>query len=189
MGVERAILKAQIADVVEMRNMFTCNVVESGGDDSAVLWLAYMSSILDTVPLVAHETVHFYEYEVQEYSAGDWVPKDAVTIDETGNGTGDALPNQSAIVFIAKAAGLHGLGRKFFGTVPESLQVGGLLIAGAATLIANILEAYITPFTGIGGGTITPGVLDKTGTFRPFVSGFVSSLLGTMRRRKPGIGI
>jgi hypothetical protein len=63
------------------------------------------------------------------------------------------------------------------------------MVVGVAEALASLLAAYLTPFEGIGGGTITPGVLDKNESFRPFVSGLVSSVLGTMRRRKPGVGI
>jgi hypothetical protein len=51
------------------------------------------------------------------------------------------------------------------------------------------LLAYLTPFTGIGGGVITPGILDKNNAFRPFVGGYLSSFVGSVRRRKPGNGM
>lgn len=189
MAIERAVLKGTIGDVVEIRNMFTCSVTEMGGDTSAILWDAYMDNLVDAMLVLACNTIHYYSYEVQTWNTPNWVPKDIVSIDATGDQTGDQLPNQSAVVLIAKSAGIHGVGRKFLAGLSETQQVAGTMIAGIAVDLALVLANYITPFTGIGGGTIIPGVLDKTGTFRPFVGGFVSSLLGSMRRRKPGVGI
>jgi hypothetical protein len=128
-------------------------------------------------------------YELQTYSAGSWVPYDELTYVTGGTATDDRWPNAVAIVLIAKAAGLRHVGRKFFSPVTEVLATANSLVGTAMISAASGLLAYITPFEGIGGGTITPGVVDKTGTFHPFVGGFVSSLLGSIRRRKPGIGI
>jgi hypothetical protein len=147
-----------------------------------------MNEIRSDVSAVLHTSVLFYQYELQYYAAGQWVPYDLIAINNSGAGTGDALPNQSAVVLIGKAFGIHGIGRKFLSGIPESAQAAGALVAPYIAGFATVLLDYITPFTGIGGGTITPGVLDKHGTFRPFVGGFVSSLLGSMRRRKPGVG-
>lgn len=189
MATERLILKGTIANLVEIRNMFTCSVVPSGGDTSAVLWAGYWSSLEVQYEGISHFGVHFYEYEVQAFIGGSWVPQDVVALNLDGVQTGDVLPFQNAIVFIAKAAGLRAVGRKFLAGIPEANTNSGVLAGSMISAAANFLAAYITPFTGIGGGTITPGILDKTGTFRPFVGGFVSSLLGSMRRRKPGLGI
>ena len=106
-----------------------------------------------------------------------------------GVGALDALPNVVSAVLIGKAAGIRHMGRKFFGPVAEAAVAANSLIAGYMVIAASVLLAYLTPFTGLGGGVITPGILDKTETFRPFVGGMVSSLLGSMRRRKPGNGI
>jgi hypothetical protein len=90
---------------------------------------------------------------------------------------------------IGKGSGLRHMGRKFFGPIPITSAHGNDLAPAVIIALSTVLANYVTPFTGIGGGTITPGILDKAGTFRPFVGGLLSSLLGSMRRRKPGIGI
>jgi len=189
MTIQRAILKGTLGETVEIRNMFTCSVTEVGSDDSQTLWGAYMSSLLDAIPPLVVVAVHYYSYEVQFYSTPNWITLDEVALDEDGTQTGDVLPFQSALVLIGKAGGLHAIGRKFFSGIAESQQQAGSMVVGVAEALAALLAAYITPFAGLSGGTIVPGVLDKTGTFRPFVAGYVSSLLGTMRRRKPGVGI
>jgi len=177
-----------IASTVQIRGMYTCQVTPSGGDTSAVLWDAYMTSILDALEFLS-TLVHWYEYDVQEYSGGSWVLQDVVSVNTDGTGGGDILPYQNAITFVAKAYGLRKIGRKFLPGVTESMQVAGVIGAGYAATLAAFLLAYVTPFTGIGGGVITPGIVDSSGSFHPFLNGVVSSVIGSMRRRKPGIGI
>lgn len=189
MTIERAVVMGTLASLVQIRNMYTCEVIESGGDDSQTLWLAYMSSIFDELAPLTSTGLAWYEYDVQEYSAGSWVLKDVVTVSEAGSDAGDRLPFQNAITFVAKAYGLRKIGRKFLAGITEGYGVNGVIQVALAADVAAFLLAYITPFTGIGGGTITPGIVDGSGVFHPFLSGVVSSVLGSMRRRKPGIGI
>jgi len=189
MATERMILKGSISSIVEIRNMFVCDVIPSGGDTSPVLWGAYESTLVSAILDITHSAVHFYEYEIQAYIAGSWVPQDVVSLDVDGLQSGDLLPYQNAIVLIGKTAGLYGMGRKFLAGISEANTAAGILSGGQITNAAAVLAAWLLPFVGLGGGTITPGILDKTGTFRPFVGGFVSSLIGSMRRRKPGLGI
>lgn len=189
MGVERAIFKGTIASTVQFRNMFTANVTEVGGDTSAVLWNTYNLALLSDFGDLVGATTHFYEAEIQEYSAGHWITKDIVAFDYAGSVSGDLLPYQAAITFIAKGAGLRQVGRKFVGGITETMTAGGVLTSTLVTAAAQFLTDWIAPVTGIGGGTLVPGIVDKGGTFRAFVGGTVSSVLGSMRRRKPGIGI
>src|SRR5512135_797566 len=189
MATERAVVYGSLYSVVQIRHMFTCDVLPSGGDTQQVLWSAYILSVLNPVVGLLTTGTHFYSYELQSYSAGHWVPYDTVNISKTGVDSSDPLPNAVATVLLGKASGLRHVGRKFLGGLAENNVTGNTLTAAALIVAATTLAAYITPFTGIGGGTITPGVIDNAGTFHPFVGGVVSSLLGSMRRRKPGVGI
>lgn len=188
MTTQRAIVKGSIASIVEIRNMFTCNVVESGGDDYELLWTTYLDSIYNEVKGLLSDVVHFYSVELQNYALGSWVPFLEVTVDYTGTVTGTQLLNAASLVLIGKGAGLGHVGRKFFGAIAETSAAGNSLSGDYLADAAAALIAYITPFEGIGGGTIAPGVVDSSGVFHQFVGGSVSTLLGTMRRRKPGIG-
>jgi hypothetical protein len=189
MAIERAIVKGTIGGVVQIRNMFTCNVAPSGGDTSGVLWQAYLSSIYTEIIDILSNTVNFYGYELYERVGSQWQLTAEENMSMSGSNTGQALPNAVAVVLIAKAAGIGHIGRKFFGSVAEVGSLGNALESAYLVGAAATLLAYITPFTGIGGGVITPGVMDKNGIFHAFVGGFVSSLLGSMRRRKPGNGM
>lgn len=190
MSTQRAIVKGTLANIVQVRNMFTASVTESGGDTAEVLWSAYIENVYSSFSSILATVFSTYSYEIQEYILGSWAPVQEVTFDYTGgNDTSDYLPNAVSIVLLGKATGLRHVGRKFFSGLAETGTTGNILSGAAVAQAAAALLAYISPFTGIGGGLIQPGVIDKNGTFHPFVGGIVSSILGSMRRRKPGMGI
>lgn len=190
MTTQRAVVKGDLASAVQVRNVFTCDVVESGGDTAPVLWEAYLNSIYNELMPIMRSILHITSFEMYDLVAGEWVP--AGEIEFTYEGavqSGDFLPNAVAIVLLGKAAGARHVGRKFFSGLPESTAFENGLAVGVASTVAAVLAAYITPFTGIGGGVITPGVVTSSGTFHAFLGGSVSSFLGSIRRRKPSVGI
>jgi len=187
--IERAVLKATIGSAVEVRNIFTCEITEVGADTSELLWDVYMEDLVTNVCDFLHTSVHFYAYDVYQLQAGQWVLLDEVTMDEDGQVGTEAILNAAAVVFIGKAEGIRHMGRKFFSGLSEAMVTGNAVPGAYAANLATALSSYIAPVTGIGGGTLVPGTVDKNGSFWPFVGGVVSSLLGTMRRRKPGNGI
>lgn len=189
MTTQRCIVKGTLGGTVQVRNMFTADVIESGGDTAELMWGVYLTSMYSTIITMTSNVLAFSTYEMQNRSGGQWVTFGEAPFALTGANAGDYLPNSVAFVLIAKAAGVRHMGRKFFSAITETTATGNALTTAALSAAAGILLAYITPVTGIGGGTLTPGVLDKSEVFRPFVGGFVSSLLGSMRRRKPGNGI
>jgi hypothetical protein len=189
MAIERAVLKGSIEGTVEIRNIFTAEVTESGGDTSALLWETYMDMLLGQAENLVSSDVHFYGYDVYDRDLGHWILKDEVTVDYTGLVTGQPLLNAAALVFIAKAEGLRHVGRKFLGSLGEAMIDGNLIESTAVAPAALWLLYYISPVEGIGGGTLQPGVIDQGDFFHAFVGGAVSAVLGTMRRRKPGVGI
>lgn len=186
---ERAVLKGTIASAVEIRNIFTAEVTEVGADTSELLWDVYMTAMIDDLADLVHSSVHWYAYDVFQLNAGQWELIDEVTVDVDGANGGEALLNAAAIVLIGKATGIRHMGRKFISGLSEANVVANGFAVGFAASLATALVSYISPVTGIGGGTLVPGTVDSNGGFWPFVGGVVSSILGTMRRRKPGNGI
>lgn len=189
MTIQRAVVSGTMLDQVVTRSMFTCDVVESGGDTAELLWDAYLASMYDEWMNLVPEITQTTGYELQEYDAGQWVPFYSVPWPNGGTLSGSSIVNAVSLVLIGKAAGLRHMGRKFISGLAGLVLDGNSLGEDYLSTAAAALVAYITPFTGIGGGTITPGVVDKLGVFHPFVGGLVSSILGSMRRRKPGIGM
>lgn len=162
MTTQRAVVHGMIGGIVQTRNMFVCDVVPSGGDTEQVLWDAYLQSIFTPATTLLATAFATSLYELQNRSALKWVTFDQVPFVNSGTVGGDFLPNAVAMVFIAKAAGLRHVGRKFLSNIPETMATQNSLSTIAVAGAAAILLAYITPFTGLGGGTITPGILDKT---------------------------
>lgn len=188
MAIMRAVVKGTLFDTVQVRNMFTADVTPAGGDTSEDLWTAYLQSIYTEVASICNVGFKTATYEMQAPLGSQWETLQEVPFVNEGDSVADYLPNQTALVLIGKAAGIRHLGRKFFSGLSESASTGNGIATLVASTVAAALLAYITPFTGIGGGIIQPGIRTAGGTFYPFVGGFASSLLGSMRRRKPGIG-
>lgn len=189
MTIQRAVVKGNMLGVVQFRSMYTCDVVPNGGDTNQLLWQTYLDPIYTDVGELISTGWTADTIELQNYSSGDWVTFDELSTSYAGTATGEDLPNAVSMVLIGKAAGLRHVGRKFFGPITEMVNEGNVIAPAVMIVLGAVLLDYITPFTGIGGGTITPGIVDKNGVFRAFVGGVVSSLLGSMRRRKPGVGI
>jgi hypothetical protein len=127
-------------------------------------------------------------YDRYKWSGTSWEFEKYVTYSVTGGSSGDALPNQVAAVMLGKVVGRRGFGRKFWSGISEVQQVSGSLVAGAIGHLVNLAAAYIAPQTS-GALVLTPGVWDKTNQFHGFTSAVVDVLLGTMRRRKIGVGL
>lgn len=189
MPIEKAVVHGEILNAVQVRNIYTCEVVEIGGDTSPILWDAYLQCIYDIFQDMVPSAVTFSEVERFRLVSGQFNLIGVDTLNFAPTGILAQEVNSVAMVLIGKALGVRRMGRKFFSGLSLGTVLGNSLTGGALALAVSMLAAYVTPFTGIGGGTITPGILDKTLTFRPFVGGIVSTFLGSMRRRKPGVGI
>ena len=189
MSIQRAVVHGTIGGLIQTRNMFTASLGTGGVDTDSSLWTLYLTTVYDPLMAIISNVWESQYYEIQELSNGHWPTVAEVPFVETGEVTGEQIANAVAFVLIGKAAGLRHVGRKFFSPLGELTAVGNGLVSTQAAHAASALLAYIEPFTALGGRTFTPGVVDKNGSFHNFVGGFASSLLGSMRRRKPGIGI
>lgn len=187
--VIRGIVKGRIAGTVQTRNMFTGNVTLLGTDSYTDMAYGYITPIYTPLLPYISSVWSSESLQVQKFFGGSWVDLEEVPIFLTATGSTDPLPNTVAAVLIGKTGIKRQLGRKFFAAFTEASSVGNTLVSGAAGAMATALAAYITVWTSAQGSSWAPGVLGKDGQFRLFLGGFVSGLLGTMRRRKPGIGI
>ena len=187
--IERAIRKFTLFSAVQGRSMYTAMVNVSEGDTSRSLWEGYLSGIEASLQPWLSSGCVFTTVERQTRIGDSWYTQEEWPSSFAGAQTGDAVANLLAIVFIGVASSFHGHGRKFISGLAEATVSGNVIAAGAVADMATALAHYIGVYTSVHSGTLTPGVLDKAGGFHSFSSGFVSSLLGTMRRRKPGIGI
>lgn len=189
MTIERAVVKGTIASVVQTRSIFTADVVPSGGDTNLVLWDVYIDMFVAKAMEFSHTSVAVYGYDLYTLSAGHWELYHEVVLSDAGELGADAIANAVALVLLGKASGIRHVGRKFVSGLAEGSVTGNTMYSTWASAVAQLLALYISPVTGVGGGTLTPGITDGAFAFHPFVGGMASSILGSIRRRKPGRGI
>lgn len=189
MAIERAIVTGHILNAVTTKNMFTAEVIEVGGDTSPILWEAYFFTLVPAIAELAAPLVTLETYEIQRWTGTQWQTTGFFDLDFTPANTTGQIPNSMALVLIGKALGVRRMGRKFIGGLDLTTVAGNILVGPAAANAVLLLAAYLSPVIGLVGGTLQPGIKAGDGNFHPFVGGFVSQFLGTMRRRKPGVGI
>lgn len=107
-----------------------------------------------------------------------------------GANIADPFPNQIAAVLTAATARPKSRGRKFFPMFAENQAIVGDLIGGALTALAAAGALWLQnlPLGGANGlWPMVPSTLD--GAKLGLQSVEVNSILGTYRKRKPGVGI
>jgi len=190
MTVERAIVKGTLLDLVQFRSMFTADVTPVGGDTSILLWDVYLEAFWNELIPILSGGVVVATRELQTRVGTQWQTFDEAAISTTGSQPAtQTSPNSVAAVLIGKGEGIHAIGRKFISGIIETHLDANIWASTAVTALTAALVSYIAPVTGIGGGTLVPGILNKNGVFHRFVGGYLSSFIGSMRRRKPGNGM
>lgn len=102
---------------------------------------------------------------------------------------GDDLP--PAVAALCKLLTLVGktYARKFISGIMEADNVSGFITSALQTACVNFITAVIADKTISAGNILHPGVLSKKSlSFVRFVSGAVSAVAATQRRRKPYVG-
>ena len=187
--VERVVLKGLLGGVVATRTIFTGDVAIVSPDTAAIVWGDYITGILAPIRPYMTGVMVWSSFDRYLQLGTQWEFVESVVYNNNGSGSGDTLANLVAAPMIASAGGIRKIGRKFWSGLSEASVSGNSLVSGALAAFATGCAAWISLYTSTHGSTISPGIVDKLHVFRPFVSGVVSSLLGTMRRRKPGLGI
>ena len=189
MAYYRSVVSGRIGGLVSTRSVFTWDGAIALPDTVQTAWALYWTPMWLVAATWVTSSFALEQVEHFEYTAGHWVSIMVVPVSGIGNGTGDYHPNSVAAVLIAKAPGLRKIGRKFWSGIIESGTTANSLISAALVDFALCAVHYITPRTTPNGSTLKPGIMDKNGVFHQFAGGVISSLLGSMRRRKPGLGI
>lgn len=107
----------------------------------------------------------------------------------TPTGTAEMLPNMDSAFVTFKTLRPRSVGRKFVLPFEEAWQAGSYLVAGAVTdMVAwaddALADIYLGPVNDLHPGIIRTGV-DQ---FLEFTLAIVTNVLGTQRRRRPGVG-
>lgn len=134
-------------------------------------------------------TVHKVEWDAVD---GQWETTELVGTDDsptTFTGTGDWYPNQVSGVLTANTARPKSRGRKFLIPFLETGAIGNDIVSAVLTAMGLALNHYIADQAIDVDNRLSPGVpRTAANEFLPFSNGVVNSLLGTQRRRKPGVG-
>lgn len=187
--IQKAVLKGRLFGAVETRNIFYAQVSPTSLDTFQILWEGYLDAIFANITTIISTGWVASAIQVFEWQSPDWVPMDEINYTQAGAATGDALPNLVSAVIVGKVPFQRGFGRKFFSGMVESMCAGDALISNALIALGGAALAYVSVYFGSNSGVLGPGIFKKDNTFHAFSQGFASSLLGTMRRRKPGLGI
>lgn len=102
---------------------------------------------------------------------------------------GEALPYQSAPFIVFKTQRPRSVGKKFLFPFAESHQDSTILAAGAVTAMVAFGVQVINSIAVGGDVTLTAGIV-RTGvqTFLNFLVAVVNDVIGSQKRRRPGVG-
>jgi hypothetical protein len=110
-------------------------------------------------------------------------------VDFTPTDVGDALPHQCSPFVVFKTQRPKTVGKKFLFPFTEAHQEDSILVAGAVTAMVAFGVQVLASIAVGGDVTLTAGVV-RTGiqTFLNFLVATVNDVIGTQRRRRPGVG-
>lgn len=107
----------------------------------------------------------------------------------TFNNATDGLPNQTSAVPVFPTGRPKTRGRKFLPPFGEDRQSDGILISASLAATADYAGEILNGITIGPGNELVSGVIrEGVNEFAVFAVAVVSDILGTQRRRKPGVG-
>ena len=109
------------------------------------------------------------------------------------NSAAESFPPQMAATITAPVIGGGRPGQKRVIPFVETMANAGVLVAGAITNLLALGNRWVDPFAGAVSLNYTPGIVSRpegaAPSFKAFTGAvFVREQLGTMRKRKPGVG-
>lgn len=188
----KVVLKGRFDDTSITNNVFyfTCPPQDSA---TVVEMIGYwMAEYLGWTLIVTSASFTYFAYDVFLWDTGDddWYLVAEVGIGE-GQGQADTSynANQDAAVLIARTGDGTNPGKKFIPAIADGGMVNGVLTGDMLDDLANVLAWWITVFDA-GPDNLTPVIISKIGhIIHPIVGGVVDLIIGSQRRRKPGVGI
>lgn len=149
-------------------------------------WLEYAYSELTPVQ---KNDFTYQDYEVENVTtsqASGSVPWPSLT---TGELSDDGMPGQDCCLALLNTGFARHQGRKYTGGYTEANQTSGYWTNTVTTAVASYVTRILTPQLVATGLSFYNGAYKKTPyAFRKFVTGAVTSLVASQRRRRPGVG-
>lgn len=185
---KRVVLAGKLAGIDDVRHVFTVSDAASDNDIMTfyATWLplAFNTSFLDCFST----RLRYDRFILETYQLGHWVYQQEVPISLVGTRSEESLPNQVSAVVIGITQSRR-RGKKFFSGLVETQQADGLLTSASLTRFNDWAEAWVTPTHLVPGTTIITGVCKAdSSNFVGFSTFRANQVLGTQRRRKPGVG-
>lgn len=184
----QAIVKGRFLDASETRSMFTFNITAfSAGVQASIL--DYLNDFYIAIAPAVSSDWDGYSVEIIELNGFESSPITEIPLIVSGSVGGEMLPHTDAYLIIGKTGKKKTQGKKYIPGVPETMQNGGIVVAGAITDLAAAAAIYVAP-GGAGADQVDPGVYNKElSTFEPFTGYRVPNVTATQRRRRQGRGI
>lgn len=187
--VAKAVLKGRLLGEVQTRNIFYGQADVVLPDTQTMLAILYISEVLTPIRSYISTLWTAEGVDVYNWVAGEWAFIGTQSWSWNGSSSADILPYQVAAVLLGKTLAKRKLGRKFIAGFTEGASTGASFTGAVLTALGTSALAYVTAYTSSAGSVWAPGIQTKGGTWYSFTGGAVSSLVGSMRRRKPGLGI
>lgn len=195
----KAVCELTLVDGNKAQNVFHFKVVCATTVTEAAVLAACKQYVEDIYAAVAGYINGSVSLDTVEVDEVDWNPTESfwevvkyigtAALADSFSGVSDSLPNQIAPVLLAYTARPKSYGRKFLAGMDETTSVGSDIQTAPLTALGTALSHYLADEVISGADVLSPGIPRASeDTFLEFGSGAVDSIVGTQRRRKPGIG-
>jgi hypothetical protein len=139
---------------------------------------------------VTLDTVAVHEWEwngTDAWETGEYIGEAALSDNFTG--AANMLPHACAATVSASTSDVNRTSRKSIAGLDETTQDQSDLISAVVTAVANFATQWLADVSLGGSEFLDPGLPGGDGVFYPLLVAAVSDILGSQRRRKPGIGV
>lgn len=173
--------------------------LNSEGDQSEATILTHIAAKLNAIFAEIEDHIHA-DVTLDTVTVNEWV-WDEVEGWETGIyigeaaladafvGAGDMLPHAVAATVTASTTDVNRRSRKSFAGFTETTQDDSKLSVAVVTAVAAAALEWVTAQVILGSDNLDPGLGGSDGVFYPLAVALVADILGSQRRRKPGLGI
>lgn len=186
------VARARMFGQIEIRNIFYLEVATFPTQAELLTDVpAYLSGFYTPLLGSLSTVFNLYGWDVHKWNATTHKWEFAIegSVNLTGTNGAEPLPTQMAGVMVAYTLTKRVFARKFIAGLVVGATVGNILISTTLLALTNALTFWLSDFTAPSAKVYSPVTLTKSFTFVTFSQAIVDKIMGTMRRRKAGVGI
>jgi hypothetical protein len=191
--VIKIVAKQLFLGSVEVRNVwyYGCDATGVQPDDVAGCVAAIKNFYNYALPDLQTSNITTYGYDTYTWDGTThWLPHAGVSDTSAGSAIAEFSSFQTAALMTFVTGVMKCRGRKFFaGITEDQTLLGSIGVSMLATMVSWVPTLLAPVFVLTTLNTWYPGTMRKAWAFAPWLSGSVSALLSTWRKRKPGYGI